>query len=146
MSLTKKDRKTRSLYGNEFPLSEQIGPVGAGGFASAIAAALHEEFGGTRSAIKTIVRVTNANERAVKNWFEGHNAPSGEFLIALCRHSDRVLETVLTLAGRTELVTAKRLVDAKAKLREMLAIIDEIEREPPSRVRLGPSTRQEGKS
>jgi hypothetical protein len=131
MSLTKKDRKTRYPYGNEFPVTDHVARVGAGGFASAIATALHQDFGETRGAIKTIVSLTDANERAVKNWFEGRNAPSGEFLIALCRHSDRVLETVLMLAGRTELVTAKKLVDAKAKLREMLAMIDEIEQQPP---------------
>lgn len=77
--------------------------------------------------IKAIVRLTSANERAVKNWFEGRNAPSGEFLVLLCRHSDQVLETFLTLSGRHQLLSAKKLVDARRKLREMLAIIDELE-------------------
>jgi len=28
-----------------------------------------------------------------QEWFEAKNGPNGEFLIALCRHSDQVLET-----------------------------------------------------
>jgi hypothetical protein len=38
-----------------------------------------------------------------------------------------VLETVLTLAGRGELVIAKKLVDARSKLQEMIALIDDLE-------------------
>ena len=131
MSPTKRGRKIQSEIGKNLRLDNERARLGASGFASAIAAALHKDFGGTRGAIKTVVRLTAANERAVKNWFDGNNGPSGRFLIALCRHSDRVLETVLILAGRLELVQAKKLVDAKEKLREMLAIIAEIEKPQP---------------
>jgi hypothetical protein len=103
--------------------------MSAGGFAAAIATALRREYGGTRAAIKTIVTLTGANERAVKNWFGGLNGPSGEFLIALCRHSDQVLETVLLLAGRDELVTAKKFTDAKGTLRRMIAMLDDMEKQ-----------------
>jgi hypothetical protein len=129
MSPTKKGRKNQTISGRSFRSSEGSDRIGAGGFAAAIAAALRKDFGDTRSAIKTIVSLTTANERAVKNWFEGRNGPSGEFLILLCRHSDQVLETVLLLAGRRELVTAKKLVDAKGKLREMLMLLDELEKQ-----------------
>ena len=54
--------------------------------------------------MKTVVGLTSANERAVKNWFQAKNGPSGEFLIALCRHSDHALETVLLMSGREEQV------------------------------------------
>ena len=37
----------------------------------------------------------------MKNWFDAKNGPSGEFLIALCAHSDEVLETFLLMAGRS---------------------------------------------
>jgi hypothetical protein len=107
--------------------------MGAGGFAAAIATALRREYGGTRAAIKTIVTLTGANERAVKNWFGGLNGPSGEFLIALCRHSVHVLETVLLLAGRDELITAKKFADAKGTLRRMIAMLDDMEASAGSR-------------
>ena len=68
-----------------------------------------------------------ANERAAKNWYNGRNGPSGEFLVLLCRHSDQVLETVLMLCGRSDLLAAKKLVDAKSKLQEMLTLIDQIQ-------------------
>jgi hypothetical protein len=117
MSLTKNDRKIQSLSGNDFP---------SGSFAKAIAGALHREYDQTRAGVKTVVTLTGANERAVRNWFDGKNGPNGEFLIALCRHSDQVLDTVLTMAGRTEHVRARKLVEAKDKLREILRAIEEL--------------------
>jgi hypothetical protein len=80
-----------------------------------------------RIARSSVVALTGANERAVRNWFDAKNGPSGEFLIALCRHSDQVLETFLLLAGRTEHVKARKVVEAKQKLREILALVDELE-------------------
>jgi len=77
--------------------------------------------------VKTVVGLTGANERAVKNWFQAKNGPSGEFLIALCRHSDHVLETVLLMSGREEQVKAKKFIDAKATLRQMLTLMDELQ-------------------
>lgn len=93
-------------------------------FADAIAAALHREYGATHAAVKTVVSLTGANERAVKNWFDAKNGPSGEFFIALCRHSDCVLETFLLMAGRAEQVKAKKIVDATSKLRQIVALLE----------------------
>lgn len=118
MSLTKRDRMNRTVSGNTFPQKR---------FAGAIALALRREYGGTHAAIKTVVALTGANERAVKNWFDAKNGPSGESIIALCRHSDEVLETLLLMAGRTEHVRAKRIVDATGKLREILVLLDELQ-------------------
>src|SRR5688572_667743 len=98
MSLPKKVRKDQTSDGKVFP---------SGRFADAIAAALHREYGST---IKTVVLVTGATERTVKNWFQAKNGPNGESLISLCRHSDCVLETVLLLAGRQDHVTLKKIV------------------------------------
>jgi hypothetical protein len=126
MSFTKKDRKIRSTFGKTFP----NGPDEATGgrrFADVIAGALHREFEGAHAAVKTISRLTGANERAVKNWFDGKNGPSGEHLVILARHCDHVLEAFLVMAARSELVKAKRLGDARQKLTEILAIIDEIQ-------------------
>ena len=121
MSLTKKDRIIRSISGISFP---------SGSFAGAIAEALHRDYGATHAAIKTVVELTGANERAVKNWFDAKNAPSGQFVVALCRHSSEVFETVLLMAGRVEHVKAKRIVEATNKLREILVLLDE---PPPPR-------------
>src|SRR5258708_37658046 len=118
MSLTKKDRIIRSVSGISFP---------PGGFADAIAAALRREDGATHAAVKTVVLLTGANERAVKNWFAAKNAPSGEFVVALCRHSDEVLETFLLMAGREKQVRAKKIVDATNRLRDVLVLLDELQ-------------------
>jgi hypothetical protein len=75
------------------------------------------------------VALTGANERAVRNWFEAKNGPNGEFLIALCRHSDQVLETFLFLAGRKDHLKARKLVRAKDTLREILVLLSELETE-----------------
>ena len=53
--------------------------------------------------------------------------PSGENLVALLRHSDEVLESILQLAGRQDLIVARKLTGAREKLREMLAMIDELQ-------------------
>ncbi len=123
MSLPKDDRIFRSISGQEFPAHAVSG---AANFTEQIAQALRAEFGGTHAAVKTVVQLTGANERAVKNWFEGKNGPSGVFLVALCRHSDRVLEAFLVMAGRTAEVQAKALYDAKLTLRRMLQQLDEL--------------------
>lgn len=118
MSLTKNDRKNRSLHGNTLQAER---------FADAIARALHREFDHTHGAVKTVVALTGANERAVRNWFDAKNGPNGEFLIALCRHSDQVLETFLLLAGRTQHLKARKLVEAKQTLREILTLVNELD-------------------
>src|SRR6266404_7436328 len=74
MSFHKNDRKIQSKKGKSFPgelaHSDEL-------FNQAVASALREEFGGGPSAVKTVARLTEANERAVRNWFEGSNGPSG---------------------------------------------------------------------
>jgi len=125
MSPTQKDRKVRSESGRSF-LQRTI-PELEPSFAEAIADALRREFGGTPGAVKKVVRLTRANERAVRNWFEAKNAPSGENLVILIRHSDEVLEAVLRLADRQDLVAARKLSAAREKLQEMLAMIDDIQ-------------------
>ena len=44
--------------------------------------------------------------------------------LALIRHSNRVLEIVLQLADREQIIAAKMLLDARNALAEMLARID----------------------
>jgi hypothetical protein len=118
MSLAKDDRKSQACLGKTLHAER---------FADAIGRALHREFDHTHAAVKTVVAVTGANERAVRNWFDAKNGPNGEFLIALCRHSDQVLETFLLLAGRTQHLKARKLVEAKQKLREIMNLVNELE-------------------
>src|SRR3954468_2787735 len=120
MSLTKSDRKSRSSSGKTLHAER---------FTDAIAKALHREFDHTHAAIKTVVALTGANERAVRNWFEAKNGPNGEYRIALCRHSDQVLETLLHLAGRRDHLRARKLVRAKDTLQEILGMLNELENE-----------------
>ena len=119
MSLTKKDRMNSVYFRNNFS-ARRASPTRS-------PPRLRREYGATHAAVKTVVSLTGANERAVKNWFDAKNAPSGEFLVALCRHSDEVLETFLLMAGRMEHVKAKKIVDATNKLREILVLLDALQ-------------------
>lgn len=92
-----------------------------------IADALHREFGETHAAVKTVVCLTHANERAVKNWFHAKNGPTGQHLVDLVRSSDEVLEAVLLLSGRQDLLVAKKLVESKRLLLRMLKMIGDLQ-------------------
>jgi len=118
MSPTKRVRKNQSSFGKEIP---------DGRFAQVIADALHREFGETHAAVKTVVGLTKANERAVKNWFMAKNGPTGQHLVDLVRTSDEVLEAVLLMSGRRDLVIAKKLSDSKQVLVKMLKLIGDLQ-------------------
>jgi hypothetical protein len=109
--------------GNHFPTGT-AGRKSKIGYAEAVAAALHAELGDSHQAIKTVMRWTGANERTVKNWFAGVMGPRGEHLLDLLRHSNAVLESVLHLAGREQVIAGQTLLDARNVLAEMLARID----------------------
>ncbi len=128
MSFTKNDRKVQSKSGRSFPASAEAGRPP---FAEIIASALREEFGGGTSAIKTVARLTRANERAVRNWFDAKNGPSGENLIYLLRYSDVVLGGVLDLADRGELRTAAGFSELRQLLVDLLTAIDDIRASAP---------------
>lgn len=123
MSRSQKDRKLRSKPEKLF-LENSVEGLD---FTEAIAQALRREYGHSPAAVKTVVRLTRTNPRAVRNWFAANNGPNGENLVVLVRHSEAVLETVLQLAGRQELVTARKLSGAREKLREMLEMIDDLQ-------------------
>jgi hypothetical protein len=109
--------------GNNFPKSTQNRKSGLN-YQSAIAAALSIELGNSHRAVKTVMRWTGANERTVKNWFAGRRGPRGEHLLSLIQHSSAVLEAVLRLAGREQLIAGKMLLDVRSTLLAMLASID----------------------
>ncbi len=127
MSFRKKGRKFRTVSGKTFPKSSGKVVASEGyEFAAVIAETLRETFGGTRRSVKTVMAYTGAGERTVKNWFEGKNGPNGENLVELVRHSDEVLEALLLMAGREDILAGKLLVDARDKLVEMLEIINQL--------------------
>src|SRR6516165_10567209 len=109
--------------GNQFPNSVRSRCNGES-YAKAIGTALRSELGTSHQATKTVMRWTGANERTVKNWFSGRRGPRGEHLLSLVRHSSAVLEAVLRLAGREQLIAGKMLLDVRSTLLKMLASID----------------------
>ncbi|MHC2708393.1 hypothetical protein ACVIWV_007686 [Bradyrhizobium diazoefficiens] len=125
MSPPKKDRKIQPIPVNSYPLLAS--EIGSAEFARTIAQALHKEFGDTHAAVKSVVALTKANERAVKNWFSAKNGPTGRHLVDLVRTSDEVLEAVLRMSGRSDLIMAKKLGDSKQTLLKMLRLIGELQ-------------------
>jgi hypothetical protein len=125
MSFPDNDRKVQTESGKSFPSAdESTRPP----FVQAISLALREEFGGGPSAVKTAARLTRANERAVRNWFEAKNGPSGENLIPLLQHSDVVLRAVLDLADRRDLRAATGVAELRQRLVDLVTAIDNIPR------------------
>ncbi len=128
MSFRKKGRKFRPVSGKTFPRSSGRVAVSDGyKYAAVIAETLRETFDGTRRSIKTVMAYTGAGERTVKNWFEGKNGPNGANLVELVRHSDEVLEALLWMADREDVLAAKLLVDARDNLVEMLEMIVQLQ-------------------
>ena len=125
MSPTKKDRKVQSAFGKNIP--DPPDDCLNVRFAQVIADALHRDFGETHAAVKTVVGLTKANERAVKNWFMAKNGPTGRNLVDLIRISDEVLEVVLVMCGREELVVNNRLLCSRHILIKMLNLIGELQ-------------------
>jgi hypothetical protein len=124
MSFTENDRIFRSNSGKTFPNGAAAAQRPR--FTDAIAAALVLEFGDSPAAIKRVAKMLNANERAVRNWFDAKNGPSAEHLVRLMQHSTAVVQTVLVLAGRSELVRANLVADAKDRVRQILRLLDDI--------------------
>lgn len=133
MSFRKKGRNFRPVSGNSFLKSSgRVAAPDGYEFAAVIAETLRETFGGTGMSVKTVMAYTGAGERTVKNWFEGKNCPNGENLVELVRHSDEVLEALLLVAGREDILAGKLLVDARDKLIEMLGIINQLQSSEPA--------------
>lgn len=93
-------------------------------FPRLIANALQAEWGSTLSSRKIVSRITNANERAVKNWFEARNGPSGENLVELMKHSDAVFDTILVASNRHRRLQGIKLEAMERPLRELLGLIE----------------------
>lgn len=75
--------------------------------AALIATALREEYGALGSAVKRIGRRIGAHPRAIRNWYEGRNAPNSVHLLLLAQSSPRVFAALLELMGRSDLLDAE---------------------------------------
>ena len=85
----------------------------AADLAGALALALRAEFGDRRHAVKRIMRWTGASGRTVRYWLAGEAVPNGRCLIELIARCDAVLETVLAVGRRVDLLQA--FVDLRRK-------------------------------
>ena len=115
--------------GKSFPKSGREGgsnfKVDDHAFAMKIAAALQSELKDQNSRAKLVAGWTGANERTVKNWILGRYGPCGRHLVALAQHSDEVLSAILSMAGRQDLLLARRVEDLRRKVFELAAIMGE---------------------
>lgn len=103
-----------------------------GCFVEEIASALKRSLGDSRAGAKTVAAWTGANEKTVKNWFSGTYGPSGTHLIALTRHSDEVLGTFLSMAGREDLLVAIKLAAAEDAIADLLDAVRQLGGGDPS--------------
>lgn len=102
--------------GSDFSLDDRA-------FAMKIASALNSELKDQHSRAKLIAGWTGANERTVKNWIAGRYAPSARHLVVLARHSDQVLNAILAMAGRQDLLLADKVDDLRRRVLELAALV-----------------------
>ena len=102
--------------GSDFSLDDHA-------FAMKIASALTSELKDRSSRAKLVAGWTGANERTVKNWILGRYAPCGRHLVVLAQHSDQVLNAILMMADRQELLLGRKLEDLSRKVLELAAVI-----------------------
>jgi hypothetical protein len=109
MSLTQKGRKLRSEFGKSLPRGSLFTEPDNPTFTFEMASLLKRAYGGRHSAVKVVAAAVGANERAVKNWFDGKNGPNGENLLRLVIHSDAMLAGFLAMAGKQDFVVGVEL-------------------------------------
>jgi hypothetical protein len=100
-------------------------------FALEIATALERTLRDRNTRIKTVAGWTGANERTVKNWLSGQYGPCGAHLVVLTQHSDDVLNAVLSMASRHDLVVAQKLVDLEQLMVELVSTVKELRSRDP---------------
>jgi hypothetical protein len=92
-------------------------------FEMKIALALRLELKDRNSRAKLVAGWTGANERTVKNWILGRYAPCGRHLVVLAQHSDQVLNAILSMAGRQDLLLARKIEDLRQKVLDLADVI-----------------------
>jgi hypothetical protein len=73
-------------------------------YAERIATALRHEIASGGGGTKLVMGWTGASDRTVRSWLHGAGGPSGVHLLHLARESDLVLEALLEMAERPELI------------------------------------------
>jgi hypothetical protein len=126
MSFTKKGRMIRSKSDKLFPNGE-ASALPPQSFVSATATLLRRAYGGRHSAVKVVATAIGANERAVKNWFDAKNGPSGEHLIKLMTHSDEMLDGFLAMAGKRQFAAGMQVRRARAALENALVELNKLD-------------------
>jgi len=86
--------------------------------------ALRSELKDRNSRAKLVAGWTGASERTVKNWILGRYAPCGRHLVALAQHSDQVLNAILSMADRQDLLLARKVRDLRQTVFELAAIME----------------------
>ncbi|MGI4748209.1 MAG: hypothetical protein ACRYFY_19515 [Janthinobacterium lividum] len=109
MSFAQKGRKVRSGNRTTFPHDGDGTIQTPSTFTSEMSSLLRRAYGGRHAVIKVVASAIGANERAVKNWFDGKNGPNGENLLRLVVHSDAMLIGFLAMAGKQSLVVSLEL-------------------------------------
>jgi hypothetical protein len=99
---------------------------GEADLATMISRALIAELGASHRATKTAMKWTGASERTVKHWLAATHVPKGDHLVSLARHSDEVLRAILVAADRGQLRIALDLGGVRAKLLELIELLDEM--------------------
>ena len=81
----------------------------------------------------------------MKNWFAGTHGPSGEHLLILARHCDEVLDSMIEIMDRRELLIGHKISDLERRLREPAEALGGLKRESalgPLRPTAGASGRE----
>lgn len=113
--------------GKSFPRTAGYGSPPAGrSFAQEIALALNRASVESAVHIKTVAGWTGANERTVKNWFAGTYGPNGEHLLILARHCDQVLDAMLVMMDRRDLMVGHRVADIERRIRELADVLGDL--------------------
>jgi hypothetical protein len=125
MSFPKKVRKFRTENRKSFPKSSTaINDSINYDVATVLSESLRESFGDSRAVAKSLMRITGAGERTVKNWLEGKNLPCAENLINLASHSDEILYAFLFLADREHIAVNIELEAVRTKMIDLVEHID----------------------
>ena len=126
MSFPKKGKSFPERAGANCSEAGGGGLRGGSNFALEIASALERAVQDGNTRIKTVAGWTGANERTVKNWLSGLYGPCGAHLIVLVQHSDEVLNAILSMAGRHDLLVAQRVADLDRHMVELSLMLKEL--------------------
>ena len=85
---------------------------------------MRSELKDRNSRAKLVAGWTGASERTVKNWILGRYAPCGRHLVALAQHSDQVLNAILSMADRQDLLLARKVRDLGQTVFELAALME----------------------